>query len=97
MSKHLGRKERWTQESSTRYASLAGTVLYRERAWYALVDYKTLAHDEQHMPVWTTRDMQLGPFKRPRDAMVALEREVTALQNRHGNNILIGKEIWAEK
>jgi hypothetical protein len=29
--------------------------------------------------------------------MVALEREATALQNRHGKNVLIGKEVWAEK
>ncbi|OAI47001.1 hypothetical protein AYO44_10360 [Planctomycetaceae bacterium SCGC AG-212-F19] len=97
MSKHIGRKQRWTQESSTRYASELGTVIYRERAWYALLDYKTLAHDENQLPVWTAQNMQLGPFKRPRNAMVALEREVTALQNRQGKNVLIGHEIWAEK
>jgi hypothetical protein len=97
MSKHVSRKERWTQESSTRYSSLLGTVVYRDRAWYASLDYKTLSHDEHQMPVWTAHTMQLGPFKRPRNAMVALEREVTALQNRHGKNVLIGEEIWTEK
>jgi len=97
MSKHIGRKQRWTQESSTRYCSDLGTVVYRERAWFALLDYKTLSHDQYQVPVWTTQHLLLGPFKRPRNAMVALEREVTALQNRHGKNMLIGGEIWAEK
>jgi len=49
------------------------------------------------MPVWTAQNLQLGPYKRPRNAMVALEREIAALQNRHGKNVLIGDEIWAEK
>jgi hypothetical protein len=97
MSKHIGRKQRWTQESSIRYSSLLGTVVYRERAWYGLLDYKTLAYDQHHMPVWTPHSLQLGPFKRPRNAMVALEREVTALQNRHGQAVLFGQEVWAEK
>ena len=97
MSKHVSRKQRWTQESSTHYSSALGTVVHRERAWYGLLDYKTLSHDENQMQVWTDQTMQLGPYKRPRNAMVALEREVTALQNRHGENVLIGKEIWAEK
>src|SRR5262249_46866419 len=97
MSKHISRKQRWTQESSTQYLSDLGTVIYRERAWYAILEYKTLSQDEHQMPTWTSHNMQLGPFKRPRNAMVALEREVTALQNRHDKNVLIGKEIWAEK
>jgi hypothetical protein len=97
MSKHISRKQRWTQKSSSEYFSALGTVVYRERAWFALLDYKTLAHDEHQMPAWTVKCMQLGPYKRPRNAMVALEREVTALQNRHGKNILIGKAIWADR
>ncbi len=97
MSKHIGRKQRWTQESSTRYSSDLGTVVYRERAWYALLDYKTLSFDERQTPIWTAQQLHLGPYKRPRNAMVALEREVTAIQNRHGKNVLIGDEIWAEK
>jgi hypothetical protein len=97
MSKHISRKQRWARQSSTEYSSVLGKVVYRERAWYALLDYKTLAHAENQMPVWTPHNMQLGPFKRPRNAMVALEREVTVLQNRHGKNILIGAEVWAEK
>jgi hypothetical protein len=28
--------------------------------------------------------------------MVALEREVTALKNRHGKDVLFGDRLWAE-
>jgi len=97
MSKHIGRKQRWTQESSTRYSSDFGTVAYRERAWYGLLDYRTCSLGDNQVPVWNAQSMQMGRFKRPRNAMVALEREVTALQNRHGKNVLIGDEIWPEK
>ena len=38
-------------------------------------------------------DRWLGPFKRPRNAMVELEREVTVLRNRHGADVQVGDEI----
>jgi hypothetical protein len=65
MSKHIGRKQRWTQESSTRYSSDLGKVAYRERAWYGLLDYRTATFGDNQMPVWSAQSMQLGPFKRP--------------------------------
>ena len=46
--------------------------------------------------MWTEHRERLGPFKRPRNAMVALEREVTLLRNRHGKDILVEGEVWAE-
>jgi hypothetical protein len=39
---------------------------------------------------WLSRTDHLGPFKRPRNAMVALEREATFLRNRHGENLHLG-------
>ena len=45
---------------------------------------------------WERHDERLGPFRRPRDAMVALEREVVLLRNRHGPDILFGDQLWAE-
>jgi hypothetical protein len=38
-------------------------------------------------------DRWLGPFRRPRNAMVELEREVTVLRNRHGEDVHVGDEI----
>jgi hypothetical protein len=98
MSKHIGRKQRWTRESASRYGSDLGAVVYERGAWYALVNYQTLvagapAHE---LPSWEAHRERLGPFKRPRNAMVALEREVTFLRNHHGGNVRVGDRLWAE-
>jgi hypothetical protein len=91
MSKHIGRNQRWSRQSPSRYASELGIVQYQERAWYALLDYQTLSPDPTLMPAWNTHHVKLGPFKRPRNAMVALEREVTVLRNRYGPNLPLSK------
>lgn len=97
MSKHIGRKQRWLQDSETQYTSDLGRVVYQQRTWNALLDYKTMTLGSDGLPIWTAHALRLGPFKRPRNAMVALEQEVTILRNRHGQNVLIGEELWAEQ
>jgi len=96
MSKHIGRKERWSQDSPRQYSSAWGKVVYQQQAWYGVLDYKTLSPEGGSVPVWTAQTQRLGPFKRPRNAMVALEREMTILTNRHGKEILFGGQVWAE-
>jgi hypothetical protein len=98
MSKHIGRKKRWTQVNARTHTSALGKVAYQQDAWYAVLDYKTLLPPEKEagLPGWQSHAQRLGPFRRPRDAMVALEREVTILKNRHGKDIRIGEQLWAE-
>jgi hypothetical protein len=98
MSKHIGRKQRWTQDSAKQYSSAQGKVVYQENAWYAILAYKTCAPQEEEaaFPTWVAQTERLGPYKRPRNAMVALEREVTALKNRHGKDVLFGDQLRAE-
>ena len=98
MSKHISRKQRWTQDSPSRYASSLGTVVYQQKAWYGLLDYKTrLPKEDAHgVAAWEDHAVRLGPFKRPRNAMVALEREATLLKNRHGDAVRFGAQLWAE-
>jgi hypothetical protein len=96
MSKHISRKERWTQESSTRYTSSNGTVVYEKQAWFAVFHYRLRQPESTGLAMWIRHTQRLGPFKRPRNAMVALEREVTLLRNRHGKDILVEGEVWAE-
>jgi hypothetical protein len=96
MSKHISRKQRWTRETPSRYASALGKVAYEQRAWYGLLEYKLRAAEATPLPVWVAHAQRLGPFKRPRNAMVALEREATLLKNRHGDKILLAGELWAE-
>jgi hypothetical protein len=88
MSKHIGRKQRWTAHGPTRYSSALGQVVYEQRAWYGILEYKTRS-DDNPTPDWTAHTKRLGPFKRPRNAMVALEEEATILRNRHGDNLQI--------
>ena len=97
MSKHIGRKQRWHQESETAHTSDFGRVVFRERAWYGLLDYRTMTLGDDQLPVWESHHLRLGPFKRPRNAMLAVEREATVLRNRHGAKVLFGDEVWAEK
>jgi hypothetical protein len=97
MSKHIGRKQRWNQDSPSQYCSSLGKVVYQERAWFAFLDYRLRAEESAAtMPTWVSHTLRLGPFKRPRNAMVALEREATILSNRHGKDVLFGDQLWAE-
>lgn len=91
MSKHVGRKDRWEQRNAKTYVSELGPVEYRRGAWYARLQYRVRQESsEGGLPAWVAYDRWLGPYKRPRDAMVALEREVTALRNRHAQEFEIG-------
>ena len=96
MSKHISRKQRWTEESPTQHSSALGKVVYQQRAWYGLLDYRLRAEEGASLAVWEPHTQRLGPFKRPRNAMVAVEREATLLKNRHGDGVLFGNQLWAE-
>ena len=97
MSKHVGRKQRWSRVDARTYTSALGRVAYQQAAWYALLEYRTLVPGEAGtLPAWEPHARRLGPYRRPRNAMVALEREATALRNRHGKDVLFGDQTWAE-
>jgi len=95
MSKHVGRKDRWSQKDAKTYAAKIGLVVYRQDAWYAHLVYQVREPpiEAKELPAWRPEERWLGPFKRPRNAMVELERESTSLRNRHGENVRIGDEI----
>jgi hypothetical protein len=95
MSKHVGRKDRWTRRGPHTHTSALGTVQYRQDAWYARLVYRIRgpAKVEGGLPVWVNHDRWLGPYRRPRNAMVELERDVTVLRNRHGEDVQVGDEI----
>jgi hypothetical protein len=92
MSKHVSRNERWSRVDSKTHVSDLGTVAFRRGAWYAHLVYRLLEppRPEGGLPRPVPHDRWIGPFKRPRDAMVALERDVTALRNRHREGFRIG-------
>jgi hypothetical protein len=94
MAKNAGRRGRWTQRDARTYTSSLGPVVYRQDAWYARLAYQVReAPEDGGLPVWVGYDRWLGPYKRPRNAMVELEREATYLRNRHGADVRIGEEM----
>lgn len=95
MSKHISRKDRWSQVGPQNYVSGLGPVTYRLDAWYARLVYQVreMTGESDGLPRWVTRDRWLGPFRRPRNAMVELEREVTTLRNRHGTELRVGGDV----
>jgi hypothetical protein len=99
MSKHISRKRRWAQVDAKTYTSALGKVCYQQDAWYALLEYRTLTAPaaEGGLPTWLPHHHRLGPFKRPRNAMVALEREATVLRNRHGEGVVVGDPSGASR
>lgn len=96
MSKHLSRKDRWQQTSAARYVSELGSVVHEKQGWFGLLDYRLQHPEATPQPVWEAHQQRIGPFKRPRNAMVDLEREAAMLKNRHGDRILFGTQLWAE-
>jgi hypothetical protein len=95
MAKNAGRKGRWTQRDARTYVSALGPVVYRLDAWYARLAYQVREPpaEDGALPAWVAHDRWLGPYKRPRNAMVELEREATYLRNRHGADVRIGEEM----
>lgn len=88
MTKHISRKQRWAKVDAKRYSSALGEVVYEKKGWYAVMNYRTLdtREEDRGSAQWTTHSVRLGPYKRPRNAMIALEQEVTVLKNRHGKD-----------
>jgi hypothetical protein len=94
MSKHIGRKQRWTERDPRTWTSALGPVVYSQDAWYAQLVYRvrTPSEVDGELPSWVNYNRWLGPYRRPRNAMVELEREVAVLCNRHGSDVQIGEE-----
>jgi hypothetical protein len=89
MSRHVPRHERWSKQGPNEYRSGGVVVRYDKGAWWALVSYRQ--RDEPAAadapPPWHEQTERLGPFKRPRNAMMAAEERVLLLGRRHGDNV----------
>jgi hypothetical protein len=89
MSRHVPRHERWDRLGSDRYRSIDGLLVrFQKGQWWAEVAYQVLPVGAgAEVPGWETHHDRLGPFRRPRNAMVEAERHVTLLRNRHGERL----------
>jgi hypothetical protein len=92
MSRHVPRRERWAPQGPERYRSVDGLLVYRFKGeWWADVPH-ALRPDED-AACWERRLDKLGPFRRPRNAMVEAERHATTLRNRHGDLVRFGADL----
>ena len=52
--------------------------------------YRLRPADAEPLAAWGPHTDRLGPFKRPRNAMVEAERHATFLRRRHGDGVAFG-------
>lgn len=93
MSRHISRKQRWQRVDARQYTADLGAVVYERGAWHAVLRYHILpapGHGDE-VPTNVVQERRLGPFKRPRNAMLALEQEATILRNRLGHAVRFGE------
>lgn len=85
MTKHIPRKDRWSSYGPNEHRCAWGRVYYRNGQWRAQVKYQVTEPGSAAPGDVETWDA--GGFKRPRNAMLALEEKVLLLQRHHGENI----------
>lgn len=85
MSRHIPRSARWSSLGPNEHRSAVGRVYYRTRQWWAEVTYQLA---EAGQPGWQpAQTWSLGRFKRPRNAMMAVEHKVQELRSHHGDQV----------
>jgi hypothetical protein len=80
MSRHSTRKERWTQVNAKEYRALFGNVRYRAGAWEGTVTYQAWVEE-----AWHAEESSAGRFKRPRNAMIAVEEKARTIARQQGD------------
>ncbi len=93
MSRHVPRHERWNKLGPNEYRSGGAVVRYEKAAWWAWLAYQLCdpAPPDGALLEWHAHQERLGPFKRPRNAMVAAEQHALFLHRRHGDNLRLDK------
>ena len=94
MSRHTSRKSRWTQVSPKEYRAAFGVVRYRAGAWEGEVFYELRAPaSDDPAAAWQSEAAPVaGRFKRPRNAMMAVEEKAREVLRRHGEQVRIAFE-----
>jgi hypothetical protein len=85
MSRHMPRKDRWASFGPNEHRSETGRVYYQKGQWHAALRYRV--SDPELLTPGELQTWEASRFKRPRNAMIALEDKVTELQRRHGAHI----------
>jgi hypothetical protein len=97
VSRHVSRRERWSQSGISVYRCPGAVVRPWKGGWYAWLAYH-LVHPQvpaSQPIVWLARSERLGPFRRARNAMMAAEAQLTLLERRHGDGVRLEAEVVA--
>jgi hypothetical protein len=89
MSRHISRKERWTKVNAKEYCAAFGVVRYRAGAWEGTVVYESWREDQ---PQWQAAEAFAGRFKRPRNAMIAVEDKARRILRTHLDKVKVAIE-----
>lgn len=91
MSRHIPRSERWTKLGPNDYVSECAAVGYEKGAWWARVAYQECDTEDPSGALleWHEHEVRLGPFKRPRNAMMAAEEHALLLKRRLGERVVL--------
>lgn len=93
MSRHIPRKERWTQVHPSEHRSAFGVVRYRAGAWEGEVFYELKPEAEPGVETaFEPQTTSVGRHKRPRNAMMAVEDKARELRRRYNERIRIAFE-----
>ena len=87
MSRHTSRKARWTQINAKEYRAAFGVVCYKAGAWEAMVHYE--AWNSESQPAWQAEQTFAGRYKRPRNAMMAVEDKAREILRQQGERVRI--------
>jgi hypothetical protein len=89
MSRHIPRHERWERHGPNEYHSGDAVVRFEKGAWWAVLSYRRLPEGAAvNVPeAWEQHRDRLGPFKRPRNAMIAAEDRAVLLGRRHAGRV----------
>jgi hypothetical protein len=88
MSRHVPRRDRWSSAGLERYLSVDGLLVRKFKGqWWAEIAYQLLPAGPSGEAAPEAQFERLGPFKRPRNAMVEAERHAAWLRNHHGEGV----------
>jgi hypothetical protein len=85
MTKHVPRKNRWSSAGPNEHRCAEGRVFFRAGQWHAALTYQVVEPDKAS--AGPPQTWEASKFKRPRNAMIALEDKVTELRRRHGDAV----------
>src|SRR5262245_21308397 len=90
MSRHVPRKARWTHLNAKEYRAEYGVVRFEAGAWIGTLIYEMAERGVSESEiVWRKEQFTTGRYKRPRNAMMAVEDKAREIRRHHGEKVRV--------